>query len=258
MNIPCLTLAGSKALVVGVANEHSIAWGCARVFHKLGAEVALTYLNEKALPHVKPLAEHINAPLLLPLDVSIPGQLEAVFNEVRQYWGRLDMVVHSIAWAPLADLHGRLTDSSVDGFLRAMDVSCHSFIRMAKLAEPLMPDGGTLLAMSYLGANKVVQNYQLMGPVKAALEASVRYLAYELGPMGIRVHALSPGPIRTRAASGLQDFDELLYDAMQRSPEQDLVDIDDVGHAAAYLCTPAARLITGSVQYIDAGHHIMA
>ncbi|MBB5017582.1 enoyl-[acyl-carrier protein] reductase I [Chitinivorax tropicus] len=253
-----LSLAGAKALVVGVANAHSIAWGCARVFHSLGAEVALTYLNDKARPFVQPLADEIAAPLLMPLDVSEPGQLEAVFHAIKQHWGRIDIVVHSIAWAPLADLHGRLTDSSASGFLQAMDVSCHSFVRMARLAEPLMPEGGTLLAMSYLGANKVVPNYQLMGPVKAALEASVRYLAYELGPMGIRVHALSPGPIRTRAASGLQDFDELLYDAMQRSPEQDLVDIDDVGHAAAYLCTPAARLITGSVQYIDAGHHIMA
>ncbi|MEW9897653.1 enoyl-ACP reductase FabI [Chitinivorax sp. PXF-14] len=251
-------LMGKKALVVGIANQHSIAWGVARSLRRLGAEIAVTYLNDKARAYVEPLAEELEAQVLLPLDVQQPGQMESVFEALDQRWGRLDIGVHSIAFAPMDDLHGRLTDSSADGFKLAMDVSCHSFIRMARLAEPLMRDGGTLLAMSYLGATKVVPNYQLMGPVKAALESAARYLAYELGPAGVRVHALSPGPMRTRAAGGLKEFDELLYDAVQRSPEQDLADIDDVGAAAAYLCTDYARRMTGSVFFVDAGYNIMA
>jgi len=194
----------------------------------------------------------------LPLDVQQPGQLEAVFDRVRQTWGRLDIALHSIAFAPREDLQGGLLSCSPAGFGVAMDVSCHSFVRMARLAAPLMTEGGTLFAMSYYGASKVVPNYSVMGPVKAALEASVRYLAYELGPKGIRVHALSPGPIKTRAASGLKDFDLLLNEAAQRAPVGELVDIDDVGMTAAYLATPYARRITGSTVYVDAGLNIMA
>jgi enoyl-[acyl-carrier protein] reductase I len=184
--------------------------------------------------------------------------MEAVFDGVRQTWGRLDIALHSIAFAPREDLQGGLLDCSAAGFGVAMDVSCHSFVRMARLAAPLMTEGGTLFAMTYYGANRVVPNYNVMGPVKAALEASVRYLAHELGPKGIRVHALSPGPIKTRAASGLKDFDLLLSEAAQRAPVGELVDIDDVGTAAAYLATPYARRITGSTVYIDAGLNIMA
>jgi enoyl-[acyl-carrier protein] reductase I len=251
-------LEGQKVLVIGIANEHSIAYGCARAFRKLGAELAITYLNEKAKPHVEPLARELEAGILAPCDVSVPGQLEAVFDTVRQTWGRLDVALHSIAFAPKADLQGRLVDSSADGFAVAMDVSCHSFIRMARLAEPLMADGGTLLAMSYLGAVRVVPNYNLMGPVKAALESSVRYLAHELGPRQIRVHAVSPGPLKTRAASGIKDFDHLLAEAAEKAPVGELVDIDDVGVTTAYLATPYARRLTGTTVYVDGGLSIMA
>jgi enoyl-[acyl-carrier protein] reductase I len=250
-------LAGKKVLVTGIANEHSIAWGCAKAFRDFGAEVAVTYLNDKALPHVEPLAQQLEAPLLLPLDVAQPGSLEAVFAAVQQHWGRLDSVLHAIAFAPKADLQGRLVDSSRDGFVAAMDISCHSFIRMARLAEPLMDRGGTLFTMSFHGARQVVDHYNLMGPVKAALEASVRYLAAELGPRGIRVHAISPGPIRTRAASGLAEFDTLVDQAIQRSPAHALASIDDVGYATAMLAADAARMMTGSTLYVDGGYHVM-
>ena len=255
--VPNPPLRGLKALVTGVANEHSIAWGCASAFRQLGAEVALTYLNEKARGYVEPLARELQSPLLLPLDVAQPGQLEAVFAALGQEWGRLDILVHSIAWAPKDDLQGGLLDCSADGFARAMDISCHSFIRMAKLAAPLMTEGGTMMAMSYHGAQKVVANYNVMGPVKAALEAACRYLAFELGPRGIRVHPVSPGPLKTRAASGLKDFDLLLNAAMEKAPVGQLVDIMDVGFACAYLATPYARRITGGTLYVDGGMNIM-
>jgi enoyl-[acyl-carrier protein] reductase I len=240
-----------------VANEHSIAYGCASALHQLGADLALTYLNEKARPYVEPLARGLEAPLVLPLDVGQPGELEAVFERIAAQWGRLDILVHSIAWAPKEDLQGGLLDCSAEGFAKAMDISCHSFVRMARLAAPLMVDGGTMIAMSYHGAQKVVPNYNVMGPVKAALEASCRYLAYELGSRGIRVHPVSPGPLKTRAASGLKDFDLLLNEATQKSPVGELVDIMDVGFACAYLATPYARRITGGTLYVDGGVNIM-
>ncbi len=251
-------LAGKKALVVGIANEHSIAYGCASAFHELGAELAITYLNEKAKDFVEPLATAMQAPLFLPLDVSRPGELEAVFDRIAKDWGTLDILVHSIAWAPKDDLQGGLLNCTAEGFAKAMDISCHSFVRMARLAAPLMKDGGTMFAMSYHGANKVVANYNVMGPVKAALEASCRYLAYELGKSGIRVHAISPGPLRTRAASGLRDFDLMLNEAVAKSPVGELVDIMDVGFACAYLATPYARRITGGTVYVDGGVNIMS
>ncbi len=256
--IPSPPLLGQKALVLGIANEHSIAFGCARAFRKVGAEIAITYLNDKARPFVEPLARELEAPIFLPLDVQKPGQLESVFNEVAKTWGRLDIALHAIAFAPKEDLQGSLLNCSAAGFGLAMDVSCHSFVRMARLAAPLMTEGGTLFAMTYYGSNKVVPTYSVMGPVKAALEGCVRYLAYELGPKGIRVHAISPGPIKTRAAGGLKDFDLLLNEASSRAPVGELVDIDDVGMATAYLATPYARRITGSTAYIDAGLNIMA
>ena len=251
-------LAGKKALVVGIANEYSIAYGCASAFRSLGAELAITYLNDKAKPHVEPLARKLEAPIFLPLDVERPGELEALFDALRGRWGRLDILVHSIAFAPKEDLQGGLLDCSAEGFAKAMDVSCHSFIRMARRATPLMTEGGTMFAMSYHGAQKVVPNYNVMGPVKAALEAACRYLAYELGPKQIRVHAVSPGPLKTRAASGLKDFDVMLNEATERAPLGDLVDIVDVGFACAYLATPYARRITGTTMYVDGGVNIMA
>lgn len=250
-------LEGGRVLIVGVANEDSIAWGCARAFHELGAEVALTYLNDKAYPHVAPLAASIGAPVLMPLNVEDDAQMDALFAHIAVHWGKLTAVVHSVAFAPKADLQGGLLNSSAEGFARAMDVSCHSFIRMARRAAPLMTEGGAMFAMSYEGANRVVPNYDLMGPVKAALEASCRYLAHELGPRDIRVHAISPGPLKTRAASGLKDFDRLLADAAGRAPLGEVVDIMDVGFATAYLATPYARRITGNTVYVDGGVHIM-
>jgi len=258
VDVPTPVLAGRKALVVGIANEHSIAYGCAKAFRELGAELAITYLNERSREYVAPLARETGAKIFLPLDVSVPGELETVFERIRAEWGRLDLLVHSIAFAPKADLQGGLLDCSAEGFSRAMDVSCHSFVRMAKLAAPLMTDGGSMFAMSYHGAQKVVPNYNVMGPVKAALEACCRYLAYELGPRRIRVHAVSPGPLKSRAASGLKDFDLLLSEAVQRAPVGELVDIMDVGFAVAYLATPYARRITGSTLYVDGGVNIMA
>ena len=255
---PRQVLAGRKALVIGIANESSIAYGCAKAFHELGADVAITYLNDKAKRFVEPLAQQLEAPLFLPLDVAMPGQLEAVFDAVTRTWGRLDILVHSIAFAPKEDLQGGLLQCSAEGFAKAMDVSCHSFVRMARLAAPLMNEGGTMFAMSYYGANKVVPTYSVMGPVKAALEACCRYLAYELGPQGVRVHAISPGPLKTRAASGLKDFDILLTEAAQRAPLGELVDIMDVGFACAYLATPYARRLSGETLYVDGGMNIMA
>jgi enoyl-[acyl-carrier protein] reductase I len=252
-----LPLAGKRGLVTGIANADSIAWGCAKAFRAMGAELAVTYLNDKARPHVEPLARQVDASLLMPLDLLRDGELEAVFERITAEWGGLDFVLHSIAFAPRDDLHGRVTDCSRAGFLTAMDVSCWSFIRMAKLAEPLMPGGGALFCMSYYGSQMVVEHYNLMGPVKAALESATRYLAAELGPKGIRVHAISPGPLQTRAASGIGHFDELLAKAQVKAPLQSLVSIDDVGLATAYLATDAAKLITGQTIYVDGGYHII-
>ncbi len=251
-------LAGRKGLIVGIANDSSVAWGCAQAYRLLGADLAITYLNERAERFVRPLAEQVEAPIILPLDVRQPGQLESVFDVIRQRWGRLHFLLHSIAFAPGEDLHGRVVDCSLDGFLVAMDVSCHSFIRMARLAEPLMDEGGTLTTMTYIGSQRVVPNYNMMGPVKAALESTVRYLAAELGPKGIRVHAVSPGPIMTRAASGIAEFDHLMKDVKTRTPVTEPVSIEDVGAATAALATDAADVITGGVIYIDAGFNIMA
>ncbi len=247
-----------KALIVGIANEHSIAYGCAKAFHELGAELAITYLNEKARDYVEPLAKKLDAPIFMQLNVSQTGELEAVFDHIRSEWGKLDILVHSIAWAPKDDLHGGLINCSAEGFAKAMDISCHSFVRMAKLAAPLMTEGGTMFAMSYHGAGKVVPNYNVMGPVKAALEAACRYLAVELGGQKIRVHAISPGPLKTRAASGLKDFDLLLNEAVERAPIGELVDIMDVGFHCAFLATPFGRRVTGGVVYVDGGVNIMA
>jgi enoyl-[acyl-carrier protein] reductase I len=250
-------LKGKKALVTGIANDQSIAWGCAKAFHAFGADVAITYLNDKAKPHVEPLANEIGSPIFMPLDLQREGQLEAVFERIEKTWGKLDLCLHSIAFAPKEDLQGRVVDVSKDGFLRAMEISCWSFIRMAKLAEPLMTSGGALFTMTYYGSQMVVEHYNIMGPVKAALESATRYLAAELGPKGIRVHAISPGPLKTRAASGITEFDQLLQKAQSKAPSRSLVSIDDVGVAVAFLGMDGAKLITGETLYIDGGYHII-
>jgi enoyl-[acyl-carrier protein] reductase I len=250
-------LEGKKGLIVGIANDQSIAWGCAKAFRALGAEVAVTYLNEKAKKFVEPLAKELEAPIFMPLDVNTPGELEAVFQRVRQEWGTLDFLVHSIAFSPKETLCGRVVDSPRDGFAITMDVSCWTFMRMAHLAEPLMKNGGTLFTMTYYGSQMVVKNYNIMGVAKAALECAVRYMAAELGPKGIRVHAISPGPLATRAASGIPEFDKLLNKAQEKAPTRSLVSIDDVGVATAFLAHDAARLITGETLYVDGGYHII-
>jgi enoyl-[acyl-carrier protein] reductase I len=255
--IPRPVLKEKKALVVGIANQDSIAYGCARAFHELGADLAITYLNDKAKPYVEPLATSLQAQVFMPLNVANPADLDAVFDRISHDWGRLDILVHSIAFAPKKDLQGGLLSCSAEGFAEAMDISVHSFIRMARLAVPLMVEGGCMFAMSYYGASRVVPNYNLMGPVKAALEAACRYLAYELGSRKIRVHAISPGPLKTRAASGLKDFDLMLNHAAAKAPIGECVDIMDVGFTCAYLATPYARRITGETLFVDGGSNIM-
>lgn len=258
MTVENLPLAGQRALVIGIANEQSIAYGCAKAFREMGAEVAITYLNDKARSYVEPLAIGLEAPILVPLDVTVPGQLEAAFQAISAKWDRLDILVHSIAFAPKEDLRGGLLNCSAEGFAKAMDISCHSFVRMAKLAAPLMTEGGTMFAMTYHGSSRVAPNYNVMGPVKAALEAACRYLAFELGHQHIRVHAISPGPLQTRASSGLKGFDQILDACSQRAPLGELADIMDVGFTCAYLATSYAKRITGNTVYVDGGLNIVA
>lgn len=257
--ITSLALEGKKALILGIANDQSIAFGCARAMRKMGAEIAMTYLNDKTKQYTQPLAEALDVPpeLYLPCDVRVEGQMAGVFEAIRQQWGILDIALHSIAFAPRDDLHGRVVDCSRQGFLTAMDVSCYSFLEMAHLAEPLMTNGGTLFTMTFYGAERVVEHYNVMGPVKAALQATAMYLAAELGPKGIRIHPISPGPIKTRAASGIGGFDELMDTAAERAPERALSTIEDVGVATAFLATDYAKMITGDVMYIDGGYHIL-
>jgi len=234
-------LKDAKALVTGIANEHSIAYGCAKAFRELGADLAITYVNEKTKSYVEPLARDLEAQIFMPLDVTNPSEVDALFARIEKDWEKLDIFVHSMAWAPKEDLQGGLLNCSAEGFCQAMDISCHSFVRLARRVAPLMRDGGSMFTMTYHGSTKVAPNYNVMGPVKAALEACVRYLAYELGPRHIRVHAISPGPLKTRAASGLKDFELMLNEAAERAPLGELVDIMDVGFTCSFLATPLAR-----------------
>ena len=250
-------LEGKRGLIVGIANDQSIAWGCAKAFRALGAELAVTYLNDKAKKHRRAAGARARGADRHAARCRTPGQMEAVFERIAKDWGKLDFLVHSIAFSPKEALQGRVVDVSRDGFLTTMDVSCWTFIRMAHLAEPLMRKGGTLFTMTYYGSQMVVKNYNIMGVAKAALESAVRYLAAELGPKGIRVHAISPGPLATRAASGIPEFDALLDKAKAKAPARSLVSIDDVGVATAFLAHDAARLITGETLYIDGGYHII-
>lgn len=260
MDIPAAAvplLDGKRGLVVGIANDRSIGWGCARAFHALGAQLAITYVSEKTQNYVEPLARMIDAPIVMPLNVSDPKQMQAVFDRIERDWGRLDFLVHCIASSPKETLRGRVVDASRDGFLQTMEVSCWSFIRMARLAAPLMKAGGTLFTMTYYGSRTVVEHYNIMGVAKAALECTARYLAAELGPQGIRVHAISPGPLATRASSGIPDIDALLKNAKAKAPAGRLVSIDDIGAATAFLAHDAARLITAETVFIDGGYHIV-
>jgi enoyl-[acyl-carrier protein] reductase I len=262
MNIPAfpetkVALKGKKGLIVGIANDQSIAWGCAKAFRALGADLAVTYLNEKAKKHVQPLAEMLEAPLFMPLDVTAEGQMERVFEYIKKEWGQLDFLLHSIAFSPKEALHGRVIDVGRDGFLKTMDVSCWSFLRMAHLAEPLMKRGGTMFTMTYYGSQMVVQNYNVMGVAKAALEASVRYLAADLGEKKIRVNAISAGVIKTLAMSGIGDSRLILKWNEYNAPLRRTVTIEEVGESAVYLLSPMARGVTGEVLHVDAGYHVV-
>jgi len=250
------SLAGKKGLILGVANDRSIAWGCTELFRSLGAEVVATCLNDKARKYVQPLTDKVGADLLN-CDVEQPGELEAVVAHAVDKFGQIDFLIHSIAWAPLEDLHGDVVDSSREGFARAISVSCHSFAEAAKLCAPHMTAGGSMLSMTYLGSGEVVPNYGVMGPVKAALESLVRYMAMELGPKNIRVHAVSPGPILTRAASGIAEFDQLMATAQAKAPLQRLVTLEEIAQLSAFLCMDAASGMSGQTIYVDAGVHAM-
>lgn len=251
-----INLEGKKGLVVGIANEHSLAWSATKYLHDAGADLAITYLNDKAKSYVEPLARQADASIFMPCDVIKAGELEAVFDAIHQQWGDLDFLIHAIAWAPKQDLQGRLTDCSAEGFAESMLISCHSLVRMAKLAEALMPKGGSIITFTYYGAEKVVQHYNVMGPVKAALEACVRYLAHELGSNGIRVNGLSAGPVKTRAASGIEHFDEYIREAGTKSPLRRTITPDEVGRAAMLLTSDYASGITGEILHVDAGFNI--
>ena len=250
-------LAGKRGVVLGIANDKSIAAAVTRRLVSEGAQVLATCLNEKAATFAKPVTEPLGVELVT-CNVEDPTALDTLFERAASRWGGIDFAVHSIAWAPLEDLHGRVADSSREGFEKAIGISCHSFAEMAKRCEPLMKEGGSLVTMSYLGAQQVVANYGLMGPVKAALESTVRYLATELGPKSIRVHAVSPGPVPTRAASGIANFDQLMASAAQRSPLGRLVTIDEVAQLTTFLCSPASSGMTGQTIFVDAGFNVQA
>ncbi len=252
------SLAGKKALITGIANDQSIAYGCARALRRQGADLAVTYLNDKALPYVRPLAEELEAEILMPLEVTDAASVDELFNAIADKWGRLDILLHAIAFCPKDDLYARVIDTSPEGFARAMDISVHSFLRLIRKSEPLMNAGATCMTLSYQGSGRVVQHYNIMGPVKAALESAVRYAAHELGAKGISVHALSPGPLKTRAASGIPHFDQLLASAVDKAPTRKLASIDDVGAYAAFLASDEAANLTGDVHVIDGGFSIIA
>ncbi len=256
-DLPSRFLAGKKGLILGIANERSIAYGCAEVIHILGADLAITFAREKSEPYVKPLAEQVESTIFMMCDVEMPGHLEAVFERVSEVWGKLDFVLHLIAYAPKEAMHARVTDCPRKGFLQAMTISCYSLIQTVRLAESLMEKGGSILTVTSYGSEKVIKNYSITGPVKAALESCVRYMAAELGPKMIRVNCLSPGAIATRAASGIDHFDALLERALEITPQHMLVSIEGVGAFAAFLVRDGAKSITGGVHYIDGGYHIV-
>ncbi|MGE3973672.1 MAG: enoyl-ACP reductase FabI [Bdellovibrionales bacterium] len=251
------TMKGKKALIVGVANERSLAWAVAQQLHAAGCELGFTYLDERLEKRVRPLAESLGSTLIEPCDVAKDEDIAKLFETTKKKWGTLDAVIHSVAFANREELDGRFVNTSREGFRLALDVSAFSLIPFAKHAEPLMPNGGTILTMTYLGAQKVVPNYNVMGVAKAALEASVRYLAYDLGPQKICVNAISAGPVKTLAAAGVRNFREMLSSAAEKTPLKENISADDVGHLGAFLCGPGGRHITGTTMFVDSGAHIL-
>ena len=252
-------LSGKRALIIGVANERSLAWAIARDLHAMGAELGFTYLGEPLERRVRPLAESVGASIIAPCDVGNDAQLDELFAHVQEKWGSLDYLIHSVAFANKEDLDGRFVDTSRAGFALAMDISAYSLVACAKRAEPLMEKngGGSIVTLSYYGAEKVVPNYNMMGVAKAALEACVRYLAWDMGPKKIRVNAISAGPVKTLAAAGIRNFRSMLAAAEEKTPMKENITAEDVGHLGAFLCGPGGLHITGSTMYVDSGAHIM-
>jgi enoyl-[acyl-carrier protein] reductase I len=250
-------LAGKRALIFGVANERSIAWGISQALHGAGARLGFTYQGEALERRVRPLAEGVDSDLVLPCDVTDEAQVRAVFQQAAEQWGGIDILIHAIAFANREDLEGRFVDTSREGFLKAIEISAYSLVSLAREAAPLMKDGGSIVTLSYYGAEKVVPNYNVMGVAKATLEASVRYLAADLGPDGIRVNAISAGPIKTLAASGVRGFRGMLGTVEERAPIRRNVTQLEVGQSALYLCSDWGAGVTGETLYVDGGYHIM-
>jgi enoyl-[acyl-carrier protein] reductase I len=250
-------MAGKRGLIMGIANNRSIAWGIAKSVAAHGASLAFTYQGDALKKRVVPLAAETGSDIVLPCDVMDPASLDTVFDDLRQRWGRLDFVVHAIAYSDKAELDGRYVDTSAANFSKSLLISCYSFTAIAQRAEKLMPDGGALLTLTYYGAEKVMPHYNVMGVAKAALEASVRYLAADLGKQGIRVNAISAGPIKTLAASGISDFRYILKWNEYNSPMRRTVSIEDVGGAGVYLLSDLSRSVTGEILHVDAGYHVV-
>jgi len=250
-------MAGKRGVVFGVANNRSIAWGITKAVTDQGAEIALTYQGEAIKKRVEPLAQQIGSKLVLPCDVTDEATVEAVFRALREAWGSIDFLIHAVAFSDKEELDGRYVDTSKDNFIQTLLVSCYSFTALARRAEALMPNGGALLTLTYYGAEKVMPHYNVMGVAKAALESSVRYLAADLGKGNIRVNAISAGPIKTLAASGIADFRYILKWNEYNSPLRRTVSIEDVGAGALYLLSDLGRGVTGEILHIDAGYHVI-
>jgi len=257
MTVPTGLMAGKKGLIMGVANDRSLAWGIAQTAHQHGAELAFTYQGEALEKRVKPLAEGIGSDLVLPCDVTDDASIDAVFKTLEEKWGKLDFVLHAIAFSDKEELKGKYVDTSFDNFQRTMNISCFSFTAVAKRAAPLMKDGGSLLTLTYYGAERVMPHYNVMGVAKAALEASVRYLAMDLGDQNIRVNSLSAGPVKTLAASGIGDFRYILKWNQYNSPLRRNVTLEDVGGAGLYLLSPLSSGVTGETHHVDSGYHVV-
>lgn len=253
-----IDLKGKRGLIIGIANKDSIAYGCASVLHNASAEIVVTYLNDKAKSFVQPLADELNAAACLPCDVTKSEELEEVFNWISTNWGNLDYVIHSIAFSRLEDLHTSVENCSREGFHVALDITCYSFLQIVRLASRLMKNGGTIITMTYAaGSQRAAKNYGIMGIAKAALESAVRYTACTMAKDNIKIHAISPGPVKTRAASGILDFNLLLNNAMGQSPMKRLVRQDEIGQLAAFLISDACSGMTGQVIFVDTGNNLI-
>lgn len=250
-------LAGKKAVIFGVANDHSIAWSIAEAFHHEGAELAFTFVGDNLEKRVRPLAQSLGADLVLPCDVARDEDLAGTFDALRSAWGQVDIIVHAVAFALRDELKGRFLQTSREGFRIALDVSAYSLVAMARAAESLLRPGSSLLTLSYFGAEKVLPNYNVMGVAKAALEACVRYLAFDLGPQGVRVNAISAGPVRTLSSAGITGFKDMLHHHAERAPLRRNVGVEEVARSAVYLSSDLASAVTGEVVHVDGGYNIV-